>query len=87
MADRDQPQQPTHKAYTVLKRDGQDDYWLNLGIVIPHKDGKGFNVFTNAWPHDGKLVLREISVDDESPPARSDRNDRSRDDRQQRRGR
>jgi hypothetical protein len=64
MADKDQPQQPTHRAYSVIKREGQDDYWLNLGLVFPHKDGKGFNIFTNAWPHDDKLVLREITGDD-----------------------
>jgi hypothetical protein len=40
MADKDQPQQPTHRAYSVIKREGQDDYWLNLGLVFPHKDLK-----------------------------------------------
>ena len=22
---------PTHRAYTVIKREGKEDYWLNLG--------------------------------------------------------
>ena len=44
MADRDQPQQATHRAYSVIKREGKDDYWLNLGLAFPHKDGKGFNI-------------------------------------------
>jgi hypothetical protein len=91
MAERDQPQQETHYAYSVIKREGKDDYWLNLGIVFPHKDGKGFSIFTNAWPHDGKLVCREISEDKngrEQTSSRPDRDDRpQRDDRQQRRGR
>jgi hypothetical protein len=39
MADNDQPQQPTHRAYSVIKREGQDDFWLNLGLAFPHKDG------------------------------------------------
>jgi hypothetical protein len=83
MADRDQPQQPTHRVYSVIKRDGQDDYWLNIGIVFPHKDGKGFNVMLQALPLDGKIVCREVSGDeDPAPPARAERNDR-----QQRRSR
>jgi hypothetical protein len=36
MADRDQPQQPTHRAYSVIKREGQEDFWLNLGLAFPH---------------------------------------------------
>ena len=23
---------PTHRAYTVIKREGKEDYWLNLGV-------------------------------------------------------
>ena len=86
MADRDQPQQPTHRVYSVIKREGQDDYWLNLGLAFPHKDGKGFNVMLQAFPLDGKIVCREIADDEpEQQPARQDRNDRPQ--QQQRRGR
>ena len=60
MADK-QPTAPTHRAYTVIKRDGQDDYWLNLGLVFPHKDGNGFNIVLQALPLDGKIVCREIT--------------------------
>jgi hypothetical protein len=83
MAEKDQPQQPTHRAYSVIKREGQDDYWLNLGLAFPHKDGKGFNIMLQAFPLDGKIVCREIT--DEQPgqrPSQPDRNDRP-----QRRGR
>ena len=66
MADRDQPQQPTHRAYSVIKREGQDDYWLNLGLAFPHKDGKGFNIILQAIPFDAKLVIREITSDDKN---------------------
>jgi hypothetical protein len=83
MADRDQPQQPTHRAYSVIKREGQDDYWLNLGLAFPHKDGKGFNVMLQAFPFDGKIVCREIT--DDEPEQQAPRQDRN--DRQQRRGR
>ena len=68
MADRDEPRQPTHRAYSVIKREGQDDFWLNLGLAFPHKDGKGFNIILQAFPLDGKIVLREPSDDDQKEP-------------------
>ena len=70
MADR-QPNTPTHRAYSVIKRDGQDDYWLNLGLVFPHKDGNGFNLILQALPLDGKIVCREIAEEapEEGSPA------------------
>ena len=69
MADSRQPNTPTHRAYSVIKRDGQDDYWLNLGLVFPHKDGSGFNIILQAYPLDGKIVCREITEDDGAEPA------------------
>ena len=65
MADREQPKQPTHRAYSVIRREGQDDFWLNLGLVFPHKDGSGFNIMLRAFPLDGKIVVRAIANDDE----------------------
>jgi hypothetical protein len=75
--------QPTHRAYSVIKREGQDDYWLNLGLAFPHKVGRGFNIMLQVFPLDGKIVCREVVEDeaDQQPP-RTERNDR-----QQRRGR
>jgi hypothetical protein len=72
MADK-QPAAPTHRVYTVIKRDGQDDYWLNIGLVFPHKDGNGFNVVLQALPLDGKIVCREITNEEseEGSQARS----------------
>jgi len=64
MTEKDQPRQPTHRAYSVIRRDGQDDYWLNIGLVFPHKDGAGFNIMLQAYPLDGKIVCREIADDD-----------------------
>jgi hypothetical protein len=64
MADSRQPSAPSHRAYSVIKREGQDDYWLNLGLVFPHKDGSGFNIILQAQPLDGKIVCREITEDD-----------------------
>ena len=77
MADRDQPQQATHKAYSVIKREGQDDFWLNLGLAFPHKDGKGFNIMLQAFPLDGKIVCREVTdEEDKNRSSRDERNDR-----------
>ncbi len=54
MADKE-PRQPTHRAYTVIRREGQDDYWLNIGLVFLHKDNGGFNIMLQAFPLDGKI--------------------------------
>ena len=80
MADRDQSHQPTHRAYSVIEREGEEDYWLNLGVAFPHKDGKGFNIMLQAIPLDGKIVCREVT--DDTPEPRNDKTDR-----QQRRSR
>jgi len=79
MADKE-PRQPTHRAYSVIRREGQDDFWLNIGLVFPHKDGGGFNIMLQAFPLDGKIVCREISEDDKASdtvtPIRSQQPDR-----------
>ena len=62
---RDQPKAPTHRAFTVIRREGQDDFWLNVGLVFPHKDGGGFNIILQAFPLDGKIVCRKIDDDDQ----------------------
>ena len=52
-----------YTAYTIVKRDKKDDFWLNIGVAFPHDDGKGFNVFLQALPiSDGKIVLREAEA-------------------------
>ena len=66
MAEKSETKQPTHRAYSVIRRDGQDDFWLNLGLVFPHKDGGGFNIMLQALPLDGKIVCREIADDDQT---------------------
>jgi hypothetical protein len=64
MAENRDAKQPTHRAYSVIKREGQDDFWLNLGLVFPHKDGGGFNIMLQAIPLHGMLVCREIGDGD-----------------------
>ena len=73
MAEKEQPRQPTHRAYSVIRREGQDDYWLNIGLVFPHKDGGGFNLILQAFPLDGKIVVREIGEDDAAEAATTTR--------------
>lgn len=89
MADKDAPRKPTHRAYAVIRREGQDDFWLNLGLVFPHKDGSGFNIMLQALPLDGKIVCREIAEGDEAeevePEARPRRNNAGRTQSAQRR--
>ena len=79
MADKES-RQPTHRAYSVIRREGQDDYWLNIGLVFPHKDNGGFNIMLQAFPLDGKIVCREIAEGEETTenvtPLRSQQPDR-----------
>jgi hypothetical protein len=56
-------QQPTYQAYTVVKREGQDDYWLNIGAAFMHQDGDDFNIMLQALPINGKIVLRPPKSD------------------------
>lgn len=73
MAEKENSKQPTHRAYSVIRREGQDDFWLNIGLVFPHKDDSGFNIMLQAFPLDGKIVCREIvegEETDEQPASR-----------------
>ena len=72
-------QQPTHRAYTVIKREGQDDFWLPIGAAFMHQDGTGFNIVLQALPIDGKIVLRQPKEEsaDQQPPAERGRTNKS----------
>ena len=58
-------QQPAFRAYTVVKREGQDDFWPAIGAAFMHQDAAGYNVVVQALPIDGKVVLR-VPKDDQS---------------------
>jgi hypothetical protein len=63
-------QQPAYRAFTVVKREGQDDYWLPIGAAFPHQNGDGLNVVLQALPMPGpdgqcKIVLRPPKDDDD----------------------
>jgi hypothetical protein len=49
-------QQPNYHAITVVKREGQDDFWINIGAAFMHQDGDGYNVVLQALPINGKVV-------------------------------
>ena len=64
-------QQPAYRAFTVIKREGEEDFWLRIGAAFPHQSGDGYNVILQALPlpdGDGtcKIVLR---------PPKDDKND------------
>ena len=64
-------QLPIYQAYTVIKREGQDDYWLNIGAAFSHADGNGLNVLLQALPINGKLVLRPPKDNDDKQPQKA----------------
>ena len=64
--------QISYRAYTIIKREGQDDFWLAIGAAFMHQDGDGYNVVLQALPIDGKIVLRLPKDDQPSQePART----------------
>ena len=70
-------QQLAYRAFTVIKREGADDFWLAIGAAFMHQDGDGFNVVLQALPIDGKIVLR-LPKDDQTPQPDQSRNQASR---------
>jgi len=50
--------QVAYRAYTVIKREGADDFWLPIGAAFMHGDGDGYNIVLQALPIDGRIVLR-----------------------------
>jgi hypothetical protein len=47
--------QPAYRAFTVVKREGQDDYWLPIGAAWRHSEngGDGLNIILQALPIPG----------------------------------
>ena len=65
---------PTYLVYHVADReqDGSNEkssFWTKIGAAWPHKDGKGFNLFVEMLPLDGRLVLREREEREEQTTA------------------
>ena len=50
---------PPYIAYSVRERgEGKKARFTEIGVVFPHKDGKGFDVLCDAMPLSGKITLR-----------------------------
>jgi hypothetical protein len=70
--------QPALRAFTVIKREGQDDFWLPIGAAFAHEKGGGFNVILQALPLPGadgtcKIVLRTPKDDSDKDKSGSKR--------------
>jgi len=81
-------QQPLYRAFTVIRREDQDDFWLPIGAAFPHQAGGGFNVILQALPiPDGsgqcKIVLRPPKDDSERDDERAGETARASGDRRQ----
>jgi hypothetical protein len=61
--------QPAYRAFTVIKREGADDFWLPIGAAFMHQDGDGYNIVLQALPIDGKIVLRVPKGDEQTGEA------------------
>jgi hypothetical protein len=61
-------QQPMYRAYTLVEREHEKPFWLNVGVAFVHKDGKGYNLILQALPLTGKLVLRQYEEQPNGSP-------------------
>ena len=52
---------PTHVAYHVRDREGGKGFWMRIGGVWEHADGKGFNIQLDTMPFDGRITVRVVS--------------------------
>ena len=62
-----------HRAFTVITREGEDPFWLEIGASFDHKDGKGLTVALQALPLDGRIVLRDVGSGPREKPERRPR--------------
>jgi hypothetical protein len=50
---------PSHRIYSVTKRNSGENGWTEIGAAWPHKDGKGFSLKLEYLPlYGGELSLR-----------------------------
>jgi hypothetical protein len=50
---------PTYIAYSVRERgEGKKSKFTEIGVVFPHKDGKGLDVLIDVVPLSGRITLR-----------------------------
>jgi hypothetical protein len=55
--------QLTLRAFTAIKREGQNDFWLTIGAAFVHERGDGFNSILRTLPFsNGDGIVRGLSV-------------------------
>jgi hypothetical protein len=64
---------PAFRAYTTIKRDGQNDFWLRIGAAFQHANRSGLNVVLQGLPIDGRIVLRLPSETENTEEAERNR--------------
>lgn len=63
--------EPTFRAFSVIKREDKPAFWLNIGAAFAHRDGGGFTLSLQAFPLDGRVVLRHPKEETNSDAARA----------------
>ena len=60
---------PSHRVYAVTKN-GQRNYWREIGAAWSHGDGEGFNLKLDYLPLNGaEIVIRKPKADEADAPA------------------
>jgi hypothetical protein len=59
---------PTHRLFRVAG-EGKAAIWTPIGAAWPKKDGLGFNFSCDLIPLQGRIVMRAITVADQSDNA------------------
>lgn len=59
-----QTNRPSHRVYAVTKN-GDSNYWREIGAAWAHKDGEGFNLKLDFLPLNGaEIVIRKPKAED-----------------------
>ena len=53
----------TKEVFSIIKREGKENYWLKVGIAFVNKDGS-LNVLLNAFPLNAELHIRDAKPQD-----------------------
>jgi len=65
-AKRPETKAPTHYAYSVreARKEGEKGFWTRIGAYWAHEDGEGGTLKLDAFPLDGKVVIRAPKPED-----------------------
>lgn len=59
----DTNKKPAYLVYTVIDKGPEHVHWLRIGSAWLHADSDGLNVVLDAFPVNGRLVLRAAQKD------------------------